>query len=242
MKTLGLLYLLPTSLLITFGIGFLTFLQLSVNLISPEEFFKNPAAIAGLGIIAVILIALYIVTVILYCLMYISIVKMIAIRRENKNPTFSEIFHESKKFLGSYTGLMFVMGFALIGLFLLLIVPGIIFAVFWIFAPFALISDGKGVMESMAYSKKLVTGRWWTVFGYHLLFILIMVGISFGLNLVIFLPVVFLNFIPLLGPIISNILQCAVTMLLMPFGIIFLELFYQKLKEDNAVESPVAKK
>lgn len=58
----------------------------------------------------------------------------------------------------------------LIGLFLLLIVPGVIFGIFWGFALYAVALREKSGMGALRYSKAMVKGRWPKVFGYFLVF------------------------------------------------------------------------
>lgn len=52
--------------------------------------------------------------------------------------------------------------------FLLLIVPGLILSIWWLFADMTLISKGTGVIDSLKQSRELVRGRWWPVFGRNL--------------------------------------------------------------------------
>ena len=53
-------------------------------------------------------------------------------------------------------------------LLLLLIVPGIIFAVYWIFFIYILVLKDISISKTFEYSKKLVKWRWWEIFGYGL--------------------------------------------------------------------------
>ncbi len=53
----------------------------------------------------------------------------------------------------------------ILGLSLLLIIPGIIYSVYYVFAPFAVVLRGKSGKKALDYSKKLVQGQWWRVFG-----------------------------------------------------------------------------
>lgn len=50
----------------------------------------------------------------------------------------------------------------------ILIIPGIIFSVYWAFAIYAAIIGGKSGFDAMNYSKSLVKGRWWKTLGYFL--------------------------------------------------------------------------
>ena len=78
-----------------------------------------------------------------------------------------------------YIGLAIVLIFFLAVLFLLLIIPGIIFMVYWVFAFYILVRENTGIWESMKRSKAVVKGRWWKVFGFSLLMIIIVSLISF---------------------------------------------------------------
>ena len=65
----------------------------------------------------------------------------------------------------------------LIGLFILLIIPGIIYQTYYSFILFAVILKGKKYKKALDYSKSLVKGRWWRVFGTLLI-------VSIGISLV----------------------------------------------------------
>lgn len=74
----------------------------------------------------------------------------------------------SRWFASFWTNLL--AGIMLIGLFLLLIVPGIIFAIYWSFVLATVALRGMEGMSALNYSKSLVKGRWWKTFGYGLVF------------------------------------------------------------------------
>lgn len=61
------------------------------------------------------------------------------------------------------TGLLAAV--CLLGLFLLLIVPGIIFLLYWAFITYIVILNDKWGWSALAYSKSIVSGRWWKLFG-----------------------------------------------------------------------------
>jgi hypothetical protein len=56
---------------------------------------------------------------------------------------------------------------------LFLLIPGIYLGTVWAFAVFAVVLENCSVFESLKYSKNLVKGRWWPVFGSMLASILI---------------------------------------------------------------------
>lgn len=69
-------------------------------------------------------------------------------------------------------GTAIVESFFLVGLTLLLIVPGIIFAGYYTFSMIAVALRGCSGTRALSYSKTLVKGRWWRVVGYAAGFIL----------------------------------------------------------------------
>lgn len=84
---------------------------------------------------------------------------------------FKELFRTSLKRLWPFSLLAIVLTLIEIGGILLLIIPGIIFAVWYGFARFILVTEGKGVKESLSASKKLVEGRFWKVLGRMAVFV-----------------------------------------------------------------------
>lgn len=88
----------------------------------------------------------------------------------------------------------FVLGVFMIGLFIALIVPGVIFAVFWKFAIIAVaIIPWVHSVKALRRSKQAVKWRWWTVLGYSIVFglavtvpvIAVYFGLSFGVAYVL---------------------------------------------------------
>lgn len=67
-------------------------------------------------------------------------------------------------------------GFFLFGLFILLIIPGIIYCIYWIFIPLVIVLNDLSGQKALNYSKQIVKGRWWTVFGYLFVFGLLAFG------------------------------------------------------------------
>lgn len=66
---------------------------------------------------------------------------------------------------GSAVGTSIVAGFILLGLFLLLIVPGIIWSVYYTFWIYVVALRNIGGTTALGYSKNLVVGQWWRVLG-----------------------------------------------------------------------------
>lgn len=67
-------------------------------------------------------------------------------------------------------GTNIIAGILLVGLFILLIVPGVIFSIYWVFILYVVVFTDKWGFEAMKESKQLVQNRWWKTFGYAILF------------------------------------------------------------------------
>jgi hypothetical protein len=117
---------------------------------------------------------------------------------------------------------------------LLFIIPGIIFAIFWAFASYVYLIEKAGVFESIRGSKKLVKGRWWSVFWTFVLFGLCMMLVYFPI--IIFGGVAFIiGLSQITIDYVAQIVGMLYALFLTPFSIAFSMVFYQALKK-NPVE------
>ncbi len=107
----------------------------------------------------------------------------------------------------------------LVPLYCLLIIPGIVFQIYWMFAVYVLVAENKSIMKSLKRSHEIVKGRWWKAFGYMLLFYVI-VGITGAMFDGLF------SFIGMVGVFLGVI----VTTLISIFSLIFVNSFYLSLK------------
>jgi hypothetical protein len=140
--------------------------------------------------------------------------------------TFGQAFSASKGKIGKFIGTSLLEGIIVILGFILLIVPGIIFAVWYCFASIIVIAEGKSGMDALRQSKSYVTGRWGKV-AWRL----------FVVGILIWIVSVVLQLIggDVIGPILSNI----VTFLAVPFMQVYLYLVYKNFKETKMGTSVV---
>jgi len=108
----------------------------------------------------------------------------------------------------SFMWLYNLTGFIIAGGFLLLIIPGVIFLVWFAFSQFILVSEGERGMNALLKSKEYVKGKWFDVF-LRLFVIWILSGC--------------VGMVPVIGPLVS--------VLFFPFVMIFIYLVYRDLKE-----------
>jgi len=90
---------------------------------------------------------------------------------------------------------------------LIFIIPGVLFAVWFIFAPFILVEEDLRGWKALQKSRELVRGRWWPVFGRLLIMWLITVAVSM---------------LPGVGQILSIII--------LPFSFVYSFVLYKNLK------------
>ena len=64
-----------------------------------------------------------------------------------------------------FIGTAILAGLAMLGGFLIFIIPGIIVTVWFMFASYAVIFEDQKFIGALNYSKSLVQGRWWQSLG-----------------------------------------------------------------------------
>jgi len=81
----------------------------------------------------------------------------------------------------------YMAGLIILGYTLLFIVPGIIRSVYYTFSMYIVVLRKISGKEALDYSKKLVEGQWWHVFGYTFLFLAMSYAIGIFLGLLLLL-------------------------------------------------------
>ncbi len=110
----------------------------------------------------ILFLVLSVISAILVLWFSIVTVRIIAARYEKKDtPSISSYLHTDKKLILPVIGASILSGIIIVGGFILLIVPGIIFAVWFAFVMYAVALDGKDSVSSLTFSKNLVKGKWW---------------------------------------------------------------------------------
>ena len=79
-------------------------------------------------------------------------------------PTPTSMYKSAQKYFFPYLWIAVLSTLAILGGFILLIIPGVIFMIWFTFAPFILLFEERRGMEALRASRALVRGRWWSVF------------------------------------------------------------------------------
>lgn len=183
--------------------------------VNVTSFFSNPVEHIDFSMGIPIITGVSIVALIIgIFLVFMSISFILISLSKKKEIKFKEIFKESKKYFWKFLGLGILIGISLSLLYCMLIIPGIIFTVFWIFAPFILIKENKKIIESMKKSFEMVKGQWWKIFLIYFILMVMAVIVS-----------AILSFVP--------VLSMFSTLIVTPFVIIFLKNMYEDMKKKK---------
>jgi hypothetical protein len=173
------------------------------------------------------------VAVVIGSLSYIAQVKLIS---TNKFGSLKESFSNSIPYVYAYVVLMVCIGLSVLFGTVLLIVPGVIFAVWFMFAPLVLItSDTKGV-KALKKSKSLVHGIWGPVF----FRVIALMAFSLLLSIV---SNVFIDFLEKLFSMnesnASMIVDLLYQLIVTPFAIVYMYELYKNLIHADTESNPI---
>jgi hypothetical protein len=169
---------------------------------------------------------------------------ILAVSLKGKRFRFEDIVSEGKSFYFRYFWFNIVLGIFLVGLFLLLIIPGIIFSIYWIFGVYVLYDEREGILKSLKKSRNIVRGRWWGVLGNGILITLIGVVFSLVISLILLPTQIFMMmqnsgsiaipyWIFMVNLFLGYILDFVTTLVFVPFSILFFKNFYLDLKSSK---------
>ena len=156
--------------------------------------------------------------------------------------SFRELIDNGKAKYGRFLIFNIVFCIFIVLLFLLLIVPGIIFGIYWAFASYIFLDKNEKILPSLKQSRKIVKGRWWKIFGY-LLLISIILGVFSLLVNIIQLPTIIISAIHILNntnlsvgflgvaTFMSVIAKFIANLVTAPLAVLFFKNFYKKIRK-----------
>ncbi len=150
--------------------------------------FFIPSQIAqGLSNTALLMIQVVsgMIGVIFSSLSFMAIYRLIESSLQGAPVTWQEAFRHGLSRWGASLETWGTAWLILIGLFLLLVVPGIVWSVYYSFLLMVVSVRGLSGKAALDYSKNLVKGRWWRVFGFQTVFMLFPLTFSFALKPII---------------------------------------------------------
>lgn len=168
-------------------------------------------------------------------LVVISIVSSVALIKAVSVPTETTIksaYQFGLKHFWSYVWLSILTGLAVIGGLILLVIPGIIFMIWFAFGYFILVLEGKRGTEAMKASREYVRGKWFAVFGRILVLMVVLMLVS---GVVAGILSAFIG-----GANASEGAEAVTNILnifLVPFSIAYMYLLYQDLKKVSVAKA-----
>lgn len=128
----------------------------------------NWALVAAIGIIAFVIVCIFILISAIIQTFIGGMLSYVALRsQEGRTVQFSEAWQATTSRFGRLFGATLLAQLKIFGWFLLFIIPGIIASLRYAILPYVIMDEeqGKGVGESHERTKSLVKGRLWEVFG-----------------------------------------------------------------------------
>lgn len=168
--------------------------------------------------------------VLTFMLIIVSILAVIALIRAVSSPestTLASAYKFGLENLLSYIWLALLTGAAVMVGFLFLIIPGILFLVWFVFVYYILVLEGVKGVDAMKASKAYVKGYWWPIFGRIFLFMLLVVIVSKGFG--VLAHSVFGE-----GQLFIDVIESAIGVVLVPFYITYMYLLYTDIKKVKA--------
>ncbi|MFH0712606.1 MAG: hypothetical protein V2A55_02020 [Candidatus Jorgensenbacteria bacterium] len=133
-----------------------------------------------------------------------------------------ESFRRGRSKILPYFWVYILLSLIITGGFLLFLVPGVIFAVWTLLAPFVLVAENDRGLKALVKSREYVRGHWWGVF-WRFLFILIVLLIpSLGISFIVSLAT---------PDIVSQIVNFIVSLLIGSLGVVYSFQVYKNLKD-----------
>ena len=147
-----------------------------------------------------------------------------------ENTGIKESYKRGFKILGPYIWVYFLLTIIIAGGFLLFIIPGILFSIWFSLAIFILVFEERKGFNALFRSKHLVKGKFWGV-----LVRFLVLGLIIGLGLfLVFALILFSIGNKQIESQISEVMDYFIQLFVLPFFLIYGFLIYNNLKEIKA--------
>lgn len=223
-KTIVATILAPIGVALLLAIPFLVFLvAMGFSLSTKSNNSFTPMMIG----IAVIYIIIFVILMVLFQL-WAQVSLLVAIRDRAEKVGTKAAYGKSKTFILRYFLLGIALCFVIAFGYVLFVIPGIIFGLWFGLSYYVLVTENTGVIESMKKSKEYVKGKLVDIFYRNLLF-----GLFYIAAYIIFSIV----------PVVNLFSRLLDAFILAPLALIFMFLIYENLKnlKGKAVSNPTSK-
>ncbi len=119
-----------------------------------------------LGVISYGNIAIIIILFYLFIIFDTFIIYLLRPDEEFMRLTFSQVIRDGSKYLWKTMALSIILLFVLVPSYLFFVLPGIVLSIYWIFSKYLIIIDQESVKDSLFDSWKIIKKKWWQIFHY----------------------------------------------------------------------------
>jgi len=147
----------------------------------------------------------------------VKVALILLVKEQTKTLTIKEYLIQGWNHLFPFLWVNALVGLAVLGGCILLIVPGIIFAVWFVFSIYIVVLEGTKGKAALKESRELVRGYWWPIAGRF---------VTIGLLAMV------ISWIPLLGALVNSFVM-------MPLCLIYGYLMYEDLKRIKSAVLPM---
>ena len=185
----------------------------------------SPYLVGG-GIVLLIVAAIVVMVIYLWS----QIALVYAITHSEQHVGIKESYKQTWGKIGGYFWISLVSGFIVMCGTMLFAIPGIIFAVWFIFPIYIYVNEGDHGFQALMKSREYVRNYWWPVFGRVLVLLLIIAAIFIAFMILsVVLTLTMKDNTDMAGAIIQ-IIQSIGQLLIYPFMMVFYVKLYLALK------------
>lgn len=184
-----------------------TFIPILTSFIGGLFLVSGVGVLVGLGIIFII------AGIVLNLIAYIAV---IYIFKDDVN--IGRAYRLASQKFFPYLWIVILTSLITLGGFILAVIPGIIFSVWFTLAPFILVAEDKRGLEAALKSKEYIQGHWWAVLGRLIVFVVVLLVISFA----VLLPA------GLISKEAADIVNVVLQIVLLPFAFAFGYVLYRQ--------------
>ena len=196
-----------------------------------SQFFSKSA---GAGVVLIILFLLFVLLMIVIYLWAVAALFKAVVESEQGigiKDAYLSAWREGR--VSSLFWVNFVNGIMVGGAFMLFIVPGVIFSVWFSQGPFVVMTDRERGLNALLKSREYVRGRWWGILWRNLCMLVLVYLASFILTLLAK---------ELGGQLAANIFSWILTIFTTPFVVCYDYLLFKNLRDLHTGEITLPKK
>ncbi len=194
--------------------------------LSVESWDLDQISISALGLLSILVIINILISI------WAQVALIILVKDKEKDISIGEAFSDALDKILSYIWVSVLVFLAVLGGIILLVIPGVIFAVWFSLATYILVVEGLKGREALKKSREYVTGHWGAVF-WRILFLGIL-----GILVMLFFTTLVVGLLGLWGletgsiSIVTNIANdLLVSLVFIPIGVIYMFLLYSQLRD-----------